>query len=95
MGWANVPAVMVSAYIIFGKAAIGNGTENSFSHEVNDLTLELYCAHIASDIAINPSRPDPVLEQYAFHESSTLLYPVISTGLKDWQDAKSKRSELR
>jgi hypothetical protein len=52
MGWVNVPVTIIAAYIALGYAAIGNEIENPFGPEVNDLPLELYCARIASDIAI-------------------------------------------
>ncbi|EAT90580.2 hypothetical protein SNOG_02368 [Parastagonospora nodorum SN15] len=87
MGWANIPVTMISAYIILGYAAIGNEIENPFGTEVNDLPLELYCAQIASDIAIISSRPPARIEDYAFHPDNKPLYPISTSGPKYWPDA--------
>ncbi|KAH7080872.1 Bestrophin, RFP-TM, chloride channel-domain-containing protein [Paraphoma chrysanthemicola] len=86
MGWMTVPATMIAAYITLGFAAIGNEIENPFGHEVNDLPLELYCAQIASDVAIIASRPAARLDEYAFHADNKPLYPVSSTGAEFWPD---------
>jgi putative membrane protein len=87
MGWANIRVTMISAYIILGYAAIGNEIENPFGTEVNDLPLELYCAQIASDIAIISSRPPTRIEDYAFHPDNKPLYPISTSGPKYWPDA--------
>ncbi|KAH4184796.1 hypothetical protein HBH96_158100 [Parastagonospora nodorum] len=87
MGWANIPVTMISAYIILGYAAIGNEIENPFGTEVNDLPLELYCAQIASDIAIISSRPPARIEDYALHLDNKPLYPISTSGPKYWPDA--------
>jgi putative membrane protein len=88
MGWVNVPVTIIAAYIIIGYAAIGNEIENPFGPEVNDLPLELYCAQIASDIAIITSHPPPQTEDYAFRPDNKLLYPICTTGRKHWADAE-------
>lgn len=87
LGWINVPVVLISAYIILGFAAIGNEIENPFGIEVNDLPLELYCAQIASDVAIIASKPPPGLDEYAFHPNNKPLYPLSSAGPNFWPDA--------
>lgn len=97
MGWISVPVVLVSAYIILGMAAIGNEIENPFGIEVNDLPVELYCAQIASDIAIISSRPAAKFEDYVLHPDAKPLYPIDSKGSRYWPDASAEdiRSALR
>lgn len=87
MGWHTIIICLISSYIILGFAAIGNEIENPFGLEVNDLPLEVYCAQIASDIAVISSRPPAKLDEYALHPDNKPLYPVNSSGLKFWPDA--------
>jgi putative membrane protein len=82
MGWVNVPVTITAAHIILGYAAIGNEIENPFGPEVNDLPLELYCAHIASDIAITTSHLPSRTTDYAFRPDNKLFYPICATGRK-------------
>ena len=57
--WITIPIAVLSAYIIFGYATIGNEIENPFGIEVNDLPLEIYCARIASETTIMSIKPAP------------------------------------
>lgn len=102
MGWINVPVTIIAAYIILGFAAIGNEIENPFGVEVNDLPLELYCAQIASDIAIISSRPRAKLRDWALHPSNNPLYPInlpvhnywSETNIEDIREALRTRAAI-
>jgi putative membrane protein len=90
MGWLTVPVTIIAAYIILGFVAIGNEIENPFSYEVSDVALELYCAQIASDVAIISLRPPAQLHEYMTHPDSKLLYPISSARPKFWPDTDVK-----
>lgn len=87
MGWIAAPVTTFSAYIILGFHAIGNEIENPFGPEVNDLPMELYCANIASDIAIITSKPAFKPPDIVQHADNKPLYPISSAGSAFWLDS--------
>ncbi|KAK4687646.1 ion channel-forming bestrophin family protein, partial [Tremellales sp. Uapishka_1] len=72
--WVTVPAVVITSYIVFGFAAIGEEIENPFGYDKNDLNLDFFVESIIKqELAAITARPFPPPEQWVFSPENKLF----------------------
>ena len=76
-GWVTIPAVTVTAYILFGLLHISYEIENPFGYDVNDLDLDRYCRGIAIDLDLICSYlPGQDPKDWLYSEHNKPLWPL-------------------
>ncbi|CAN9203849.1 unnamed protein product [Alternaria alternata] len=86
LGWINIPACIVAAYIILGIAFIGHEIEDPFGHDVNDLPLDAFCQQIRQDVDIIMSRAALLANDFMGREENMPLYPLSYLRTRAWAD---------
>ncbi|KAJ2903848.1 hypothetical protein MKZ38_009231 [Zalerion maritima] len=84
LDWVTIPAAIAASYIILGILFIGNEIEDPFGQDVNDLPMDEYCAHIATELDIIASRPRCSPSKWIRDPRNKPFFPLSSSGYNVW-----------
>ena len=64
LGWVTIPAVVISAFTLFGIESIGGEIENPFGYDDNDLPLDDFCRVLRREIEVSTSIDPPKVDDW-------------------------------